>query len=366
MYQIKFLKPLQISRNRKLAPTAKQPRKNDLFYEISTTFTISNDLGEEFFHGDAEVGVQVVRNGECVGTASVGWAAGKRSVEFSSALKAGLVGANDEFKLKLQVDKATDGTGLGLLRLQEAKEMYLPSGWEDLLSCGDSRDLCIDELEFLSTESQTLRIPEGAVDLLPLKTERMSIRHVGGLQLNEELSGSIARHLWDAGIIFNNLGPSELTDLLGVGDRCNVLELGTGIGLVGIHLSKILKNSAITVTDLPDAREICELNIKDNACGSSVQFAELDWESNEPTGAHFDAIVITDCTYNPLYYDSLINVLRREATRSTKVVLVHKFREPFSESAFFSKVLEVFDLQRQLFINARGQSVTHLGVYVKR
>jgi predicted nicotinamide N-methyase len=200
-----------------------------------------------------------------------------------------------------------------------------------------------------------------------MKTDRISKRTISDILVYEELSGSIARHLWDAGILLNELSKKDLLKFVQHDslDKLKILELGTGIGLVSIHLSKLFKNSEILATDLEDSYEVCQKNITYNDADDRVKFSELDWESETDTGTKWDLIVITDCTYNPLYYDSLINVLKREIVSGfTKVVLSHKFRESVSEGEFFVKMESSgFKLEKQIWHNLGGQNLVHTGLY---
>lgn len=84
-----------------------------------------------------------------------------------------------------------------------------------------------------------------------------------------------------------------------------VLELGTGCGIVGISLSQTNPGAQVLLTDLPEAQEIIERNIKaTNALGrSTLQFQELDWEVELPENLlsparPLDLVLAADCTYN--------------------------------------------------------------------
>lgn len=89
--------------------------------------------------------------------------------------------------------------------------------------------------------------------------------------------------------------------------RLNVLELGTGCGIVGMTLASILPNCNVKLSDLPEAREIVEKNITspvlELGSGSSLSFLELDWDNELPAQsaspeAKVDLVLAADCTYN--------------------------------------------------------------------
>lgn len=97
--------------------------------------------------------------------------------------------------------------------------------------------------------------------------------------------------LWDAGVALTLLGP----DTLGMPENANVLELGAGIGLPGIALSR---HSAVKSVTLTDARPYLMDVLKKNAHAAhpvaDVHVAQLQWGGglgDKVTGAdgHADA-----------------------------------------------------------------------------
>ena len=91
--------------------------------------------------------------------------------------------------------------------------------------------------------------------------------------------------------------------------RCNTriraIELGTGTGMVGISLAQTMKAANVVLTDLPEARDIVERNLRhiETTDGSSLRFQELDWAKDLPpdlSSAHapFNLVLAADCIYN--------------------------------------------------------------------
>jgi methylase of polypeptide subunit release factors len=87
--------------------------------------------------------------------------------------------------------------------------------------------------------------------------------------------------------------------------QLRVLELGTGCGMVGIAIAQTMKKSEVLLTDLPEAREIVECNIKHArpAQGSTLNFQELDWDDKlssdlQTFSSSLNLVVAADCTYN--------------------------------------------------------------------
>ncbi|KAJ4410321.1 hypothetical protein N0V82_009268 [Gnomoniopsis sp. IMI 355080] len=230
------------------------------------------------------------------------------------------------------------------------------------------------------------------------------------LRIDEEIGESIDRHVWDAGIVTTGLifdmykAPSKATwtktpllrSILGsaTSERpLHVIELGCGVGILGIGLATALSaefqtkaldaspeeaeyisasngtldNSggavaelpevgSILLTDLPDAEELTRRNILRYSEGqqtlgpeiASLDFESLDWEDGKngifgpkANATGWDLIIISDCTYNVDMLSALVETLSRLHSSSMalaktepKVMLATKPRHP-SEKALF-------------------------------
>jgi methylase of polypeptide subunit release factors len=87
--------------------------------------------------------------------------------------------------------------------------------------------------------------------------------------------------------------------------KLRVLELGTGCGMVGIAISQTIAKSHVLLTDLLEAREIVQCNIKHSrpAQGSTLKFQKLDWDDElsselQTSSSPLNLVVAADCTYN--------------------------------------------------------------------
>jgi hypothetical protein len=146
--------------------------------------------------------------------------------------------------------------------------------------------------------------------------------------------------------------------------QLQILELGSGCGAVGIGLAHIVSNAHFILTDLPEAMEILESNISEpqNQIVSSnkIEARVLDWDCAlkvpEPSlmndGERLqslvpDLVILSDCTYNPSSFKSLVAILRKvvqqgkEAHKSKyiglDVLLALKVRHE-SEAQFFEEM----------------------------
>ncbi|KAK4687388.1 hypothetical protein P7C73_g2716, partial [Tremellales sp. Uapishka_1] len=159
------------------------------------------------------------------------------------------------------------------------------------------------------------------------------------LKIIEQTSFDLDKKIWDSGIALSSLlfsRPVSLRPVYEILHRdCNVLEIGSGTGLVSIALSKILSASThsheIVATDLGSAIDLMEENIALNSV--RVQARVLDWDSPLPDWVDTLAphlIVAADVTYNTASFPSLIATLSALIATQHRppLLLAYKERDP--------------------------------------
>lgn len=84
--------------------------------------------------------------------------------------------------------------------------------------------------------------------------------------------------------------------------NCTILELGCGVGMIGLLLAHLYPNSQVTMTDgHAKVVEAAMHNLATNARGSNCEVTLLDWYSMDASIADlhfFDVIVAADIAYN--------------------------------------------------------------------
>lgn len=127
----------------------------------------------------------------------------------------------------------------------------------------------------------------------------------------------------------------------------NVLELGSGCGIVGKALALTRPNCHVILTDLPDAMDLIQDNIADSqlASGSRLSSMILDWDQDLPAAVmsqQLDLILVCDCTYNTDSIPALVRTLAALIARSpaATIVVANKIRHD-SELSFFHQVRDV-------------------------
>ncbi|KAL2257429.1 hypothetical protein VTK26DRAFT_184 [Humicola hyalothermophila] len=172
------------------------------------------------------------------------------------------------------------------------------------------------------------------------------------LQFEEDIGDSIARHIWDGGVATasllaelclestaeaETLLPSLRSVLQSPGQRpLNILEVGCGIGVLGISIAQILSSmqlpqgatatgatTHILMTDLHEAETRARANMvrqaESIARGSAsiqLDFEALDWLDGKEgifgdkvATRAWDLVVLSDCTYNTDTLSPLVKTL---------------------------------------------------------
>ncbi|KAI9767585.1 MAG: hypothetical protein M1840_005622 [Geoglossum simile] len=298
---------------------------------VSALITITSDLGESFYPKDVAIAANLVRdeNSESMGYGVYYWRAGMRSLQLD--ISAGNTAA---FPVKLHVVVKNYEHGDSVHEYLSSAGNDIVSAWSEPLDPADKgAPHYTIERRFLCQGGETLAI-------------------------REETGESIARHIWDAGLMLMSFLDRSITtgsiDMLSLREtlaiakkKClNCIELGTGCGVVGLGLAQALPNCNVLLTDLPEAEDIVKWNMLATrpASNTVISFEVVDWEEDLPisvSSTEFDLILVADCTYNPSSVPSLVRVLATLAARSRNatVLLAHKVRHS-SEAVFLEHIAD--------------------------
>jgi predicted nicotinamide N-methyase len=145
--------------------------------------------------------------------------------------------------------------------------------------------------------------------------------------------------------------------LIGHRRPLNILELGSGTGLVGIAAAATL-GANVTVTDLPHVIPNLQFNADANASvlnlnSGAVHVAPLRWgeaDDVELIGRDFDLVLASDVVYHDHLYDPLLETLRlllldREGDKGGKVFVMAHLRRWKKDSVFFKKARKRFQVE---------------------
>jgi len=125
----------------------------------------------------------------------------------------------------------------------------------------------------------------------------------------------------------------------------NVIELGTGCGLVGLALASIVPKSHVVMTDTSEVIELVNVwNILelDFATSSKVAFEILNWDEplrSSISSINFELILLADCIYNADSTPALVRTISALAGKSPNALIVNAAKTRHSSEAIFFKLM---------------------------
>ncbi|RPA92163.1 hypothetical protein L873DRAFT_1831204 [Choiromyces venosus 120613-1] len=236
--------------------------------------TITSDLGESFLFQDVALTVKLLD--------SKSWTSLPLSVTRYS-WKAGMRALKIELDLVIKQTEMFHRTVV--LSVSSEKTTA-----DDLSQSGAASSLV------LSAYSSPFGL-SGGLEAEGYVERRLTIGREKALLIWEETRESIARHIWDGGLaltayLAQNIPTSEsdikgknldvLDKILGLPESLEVLELGSGCGIVGLALASLYENCHVTLTDLPLAEDIIVKNLEYSGLQGNIDFKPLDWDQNIP------------------------------------------------------------------------------------
>ena len=143
-----------------------------------------------------------------------------------------------------------------------------------------------------------------------------------------------------------------------------VIELGSGIGLLGIALSTICKS--VVMTDLPKMLDILKRNFERNKSLFCQQkpflysVTSLEWNNKteiQNLNPPFDIIVGSDITYEEEHIPSLVETLLQLSNDDTEIFIGYEERKMSSESLFFKLVEVHFEITETVDVRNLHDSI---------
>ncbi|KAF8935214.1 putative methyltransferase-domain-containing protein [Dissophora ornata] len=205
------------------------------------------------------------------------------------------------------------------------------------------------------------------------------------LEIDEDpsglLRGGVGSTIWDAAIVLAKY-LERASDLLAststTGQQAiNVLELGSGTGIVGLAVARMLsakgmKGSKVVLTDKENVVPLLQRNVEKNASsGIDIEARVFDWEAvsgikvNTPADVvadsatttaaavpgfqdllalEWDLVILSDAIWVPALYPPLISTINAIITPGNKTQLITAF-----EKRNFSEEMEFFAMLGKTF-----------------
>lgn len=323
MHYIRLLRPPKVVRHTGL--------------HLELVFTITTDLGDSFLYPDEAIDLQITANiyetKEVVRLrltkkGQLEWQSGMRvakpKIPIPRPLQVALAsGTKVEIGICTSSKISANGVQNILLNSEPAEGMgQIMPAWVALSESQEGVDV----------STRKILLDDGAEE-----------KYV--VQVEEEIGESIARHIWDAGVLAmcsiagtylcsrlecsQHSLPAAMKTIFASKRSLNVLELGCGVGILGIGLATIfpelrkaeLEQCTIMMTDLDEAEGRARSNMQRIPTtaeydGLSVLYENLDWEDGRKGklgpkigSRSWDLIIISDCTYNVDMLPALVETL---------------------------------------------------------
>ncbi|KAF9878111.1 hypothetical protein CkaCkLH20_04149 [Colletotrichum karsti] len=316
--------------------TYQKEKKNP--WSLNVVLTVTTDLGDSFLAHDEPVPIKIKLGwehppGKCqkqkpmtlAGEKLLQWTSGMRIMKADFPAQHLKPEFNCETPLRVHIEagsgrSAETAADIAMAGLNGEEGKIVPL-WADV-------DVPVTWP--IGSNKESPRAPTTCFRRLRLGSEPLPC-----IEVEEDIGESIARHVWDAGMVVvsrlwllcngdsglaagHPLAMRTLQSLLLDNKPLNILELGCGVGIFGIGLTHMIRREGglgygpkvdIVMTDLPEAEErvLSNLDIMARTSGSRIEprFEDLDWDYGRDMGfgrsveAEFwDLVVLSDCTYN--------------------------------------------------------------------
>ncbi|KAL8673464.1 MAG: hypothetical protein Q9168_002131 [Polycauliona sp. 1 TL-2023] len=320
VHYIRFLKP----------PRVTLPDADGTHGLLSTLLTITTDLGDAFYSGHA-----YIYSGIFSGTATkpfgiTHWEPGMRVVKIEA--KVPLEFFVPPFRFMFTCNESLD---IELLHIEQLPRIM--SAWTEEFSFPEHLDTKVTV--------RRLRLPDGRL-----------------LEICEENGESMARHIWDGGVVLAAwlVNCPEFRQPPGSRDVAfAVVELGTGCGTVGLAFG-MWSDCKVLLTDVDeDALVYARLNARGSraAFNRDWECQPLDWSETGPMRlvSPLDFIIASECIYNPDTIPDLVRTISslvqhsnrlKSGSRQPRIIVSTKVRHS-SEAAFFDLMKEAGFAQKQ-------------------
>ncbi|KAI0907248.1 putative methyltransferase-domain-containing protein [Ustulina deusta] len=322
---------------------------------ISLLFTITTDLGDSFLcPEDGSIDLIVAVEESAVDPADSAAALLRGRQTCRCKWKTGMRVLDAKVKLSPSLKKWSVNCRIAIYPAQQQpRETPTPLG---ALHVGDVLPWRVGTDQALKTGvvmPAAFDFVDGVCATVSIRTLWLGTRHLSGeggdieslnLQFEEDIGESIARHVWDAGVVTSAYladacsSPESIRELFPTQrDSFNILELGSGVGILGITIASILpraavaqgqvlKNARVLLTDLEEAEERARSNIAKakatfaidptDSANVAIEYENLDWDDGREgrfgalvAATSWDLVVLSDCTYNVDSLPALVGTL---------------------------------------------------------
>lgn len=94
-----------------------------------------------------------------------------------------------------------------------------------------------------------------------------------------------------------------------------ILELGSGLGLPGMHLARICSKNRVTLSDIENTVTHDSLYVNNMANYDNINNCFIDWNNSDKHNEKYDIIIASDCVYRNtqgIFVDTIKNLLKND------------------------------------------------------
>ncbi|KAF4973318.1 hypothetical protein FZEAL_9364 [Fusarium zealandicum] len=327
------------------APKVLRHRRGPL---VQLLFTITTDLGDSFLLPERFLDLQVVAVAASPEGSSTWLLSDPGHLDWEPGMRV----AKPAFELPVALERALESGMRVLICVRPAESFHTAESVPRVLS------MAAEKMRYRKEAAEKGAVMPGWIPLTLQNTgTEVSIRRLqlsetpdglGTIEIEEEIGESIARHVWDGGVVAtcaiagietapdseSSQDPCMMTmkNILSHQRSIRVLELGCGVGILGIGLGAVYPqfqssspgDCTILMTDLPEAEARARSNMK-RLENSHLRFQEnpvqmmyenLDWEEGrqgrfgpQVKSKPWDLVMLSDCTYNVDMLPALVETL---------------------------------------------------------
>lgn len=195
------------------------------------------------------------------------------------------------------------------------------------------------------------KVPENGSEESGFFVRELDIGLVAPLVIYQKEVGNVSCVVWDAAIVLAKYLEVENSRNKSWLKGCTVVELGAGLGCVGLTASCF--GARVTLTDLPDIMPLTRHNIDVNRqlwtqSGGSATAEILRWGEGVHEVKEIGLLLLADCVYYEESVAPLFETINALAGHETEVIICQELRSSMLQIRLWKKFVELLEEKFQM------------------